>query len=263
MATNPRPDPKTEVNDGGWLAAASFLSMPELVQMIGQGGKTGELAVSNGHCSGKLWFREGQIQRAVCEKTGNTGYEGAVCLLCMNGAATRFRPINVDRNPEGGMATMGILLEAARRSDEGRRLCSPDPDSERARAGATAPGAGAAPARGHGRCLMFEFEGRRRMETIGRPVTRIGRDEGCDISLPALSVSRFHAEIRLAGPILELHDLGSRNGTFVNGKRVTSARVNRGDEIVFGDVRAFLVVPEEFEAHRLTEPVLRPGHANP
>lgn len=254
---------RTEVTDGGWIAAASFLSLPELVQTIAMGRKTGQMAVTNGRCSGKLWFRDGAIQDAVCETTGKEGFEGAVCMLCMSGAATKFRPVNVDRNPEGSMATMGVLLEAARRTDEGWRLCA----SERDGAGGVAALAGAqkdpVAVPDKVRCLMFEFEGSRRMEPLHRPVTRVGRDEECEIALPALSVSRRHADIHLAGTMLDLQDLGSRNGTFVNGSKITRARVDRGDEIVFGDVRAFVVVAEDFDAHRRTEPVLQSGHPHP
>lgn len=248
------------------MAAASFLTMPELVQTIGMGHKTGELTVTDGRCSGKLWFREGQIQRALCESTGKTGLDGAVCLLCMGGAATRFRPINVDRNPEGAIPTMAALLEAARRTDEGWRLCE---HGHKAAAAApptrpaAAPVAATATAPPVSRSLMFEFEGKRRMDSLHRDVTAVGRDEACEICLPALSVSRRHAEIHLAGPILEVRDLNSRNGTFVNGAKTSRARIDRGDEVVFGDVRAFVVVADHFEAHRLTEAVLRPGHASP
>ncbi|MCC6352975.1 MAG: FHA domain-containing protein [Verrucomicrobiae bacterium] len=257
-------DPRTEVTDGGWFAAASFLSLPELIQTIALGRKTGQLAVTNGRCTGALWFRDGEIQRARCETQGKEGLEGAVCVLCMSGAATKFRPVSVDRNPAGGMPTIAVLLEAARRTDEGWRLC----ESERPAGGG---GVGGGPALGTAppappsktRCLVFEFENKRRMEGLHRPLTVVGRDESCEISLPALSVSRRHAEIRANGPILDLRDLGSRNGTFVNGAKIAGARIDPGDEIVFGDVRAFVVVAEEFEAHRQTEPVLRPGHARP
>lgn len=256
-------DPRTEVTDGGWFAAASFLTLPELVQTIALGRKTGQLAVTNGRCSGALWFRDGEIQRALCETKGKDGIEGAVCVLCMCGAATKFRPVNVDRNPAGGASTMAVLLEAARRTDEGWRLCDSERPAGRGVAAGPDAGIAAAPSSGKARCLMFEFENRRRMESLHRPLTVVGRDESCEISLPALSVSRRHAEIRATGPILEVRDLDSRNGTFVNGAKIGGARIDPGDEIIFGDVRAFVVVAEEFEAHRHTEPVLRPGHDRP
>ncbi|HEX4830426.1 MAG TPA: ATP-binding cassette domain-containing protein [Trebonia sp.] len=53
---------------------------------------------------------------------------------------------------------------------------------------------------------------------------RIGRAAGNDIVLDDLIVSRHHAELRPAGGGYELADLGSHNGTFCNGERLTAAR---------------------------------------
>ncbi len=67
-------------------------------------------------------------------------------------------------------------------------------------------------------------------------VLRIGRGGECDVLLDEPDASREHAEIvgRAGGAFLE--DLGSRNGTFVNGERVTSAReLHVGDVIKIGD----------------------------
>lgn len=90
----------------------------------------------------------------------------------------------------------------------------------------------------------------------------IGRSRDCTISLPQevehLDVSRHHCVLEIAPPALRVRDLGSLNGTFVNGKkigqRVTSG-VNRdmdashpppvvladGDEIRLGEHTAFRV----------------------
>ena len=65
----------------------------------------------------------------------------------------------------------------------------------------------------------------------------IGRGDGCAVLLDSRSVSRLHALIqrREAGDY-SLVDLGSRNGSFVNGRRVSLPTVlNDQDRIVFGD----------------------------
>lgn len=241
----------------GWMAVESFLTASELIQLIASGRKTGELEVSNGQCSGKLSFRDGQVQEAVCWASGKRGIHGAVCLLCMRGASTRFRPVEVRESPDGSMATMGVLLEAARRMDEGERPCAND-SGDGIRAGVSGIGGhGSTPARRSGRCLMYEVEGEQRLAPLDRPMMRVGRDDACEILMPSPSVSRRHADVHAIGPMLILRDVGSRNGTFVNGSKIRQARVERGDEIVFGDVQAFVVIPEEFEAYRDTEPVLR------
>lgn len=53
-----------------------------------------------------------------------------------------------------------------------------------------------------------------------KPSTVIGRDPGCDIVIADPNVSKKHAKISVQGPSVFLEDLGSTNGTFVNGKRV-------------------------------------------
>lgn len=63
----------------------------------------------------------------------------------------------------------------------------------------------------------------------------IGRSPGCDLVIDNLGVSRQHAEIVLSDsnvPVLK--DLGSNNGTFVDGKRVAKYALNDGDSIAVG-----------------------------
>lgn len=68
----------------------------------------------------------------------------------------------------------------------------------------------------------------------------IGRAKDCDLPVPYKMLSREHAELRVEGDSLLLTDLGSANGTFVNGKRVKQARVRDGDTVAFAKL-AFLV----------------------
>jgi ABC-type multidrug transport system ATPase subunit len=71
-------------------------------------------------------------------------------------------------------------------------------------------------------------------ETIGQRA-RIGRDADNDIVVDDLLVSRFHAELRARPDGLhELVDLGSRNGTFVNGRLVDRAIVHELDIVGVG-----------------------------
>jgi transcriptional regulator with PAS, ATPase and Fis domain len=62
----------------------------------------------------------------------------------------------------------------------------------------------------------------------------IGRDEGLSVVLAGGEVSRQHAKLERAGPLSLLTDLGSRNGTFVNGLRVASVALNQGDVVRIG-----------------------------
>jgi hypothetical protein len=64
-----------------------------------------------------------------------------------------------------------------------------------------------------------------------RPLT-IGRSEECDIALPDRQVSRQHARITWQGDCYELEDLGSKNGTHLNGQDInTPLALHDGDEI--------------------------------
>lgn len=63
----------------------------------------------------------------------------------------------------------------------------------------------------------------------------IGRMQGCDVMIPDGSVSRRHAEIHREGDEWIVVDLGSTNGTEVNGTRVNRHRLAPGDRLTMGD----------------------------
>ncbi|HEY4770464.1 MAG TPA: FHA domain-containing protein, partial [Myxococcales bacterium] len=70
-----------------------------------------------------------------------------------------------------------------------------------------------------------------------KAVIRIGRAEDCDVQFDArldVRVSTHHAEIRFEGGHYVLIDVGSTNGTLVNGKLVRTHRLRSGDKIAFG-----------------------------
>jgi len=62
----------------------------------------------------------------------------------------------------------------------------------------------------------------------------VGRGDECSIKLYGPDISRRHAKIECEGFDIILTDLDSRNGTFVNGQRVQSARIALNDVIRFG-----------------------------
>lgn len=73
---------------------------------------------------------------------------------------------------------------------------------------------------------------------------RIGRDPANGLRLSHETVSRVHAELSLQGGMWVLRDLGSTNGTTVNGRRVVGAAVVRqGDEVGFGQMTFRLTGP--------------------
>jgi two-component system cell cycle response regulator len=63
----------------------------------------------------------------------------------------------------------------------------------------------------------------------------IGRGEGVDLQLPDKAISRRHAALRVEGETAVVEDLGSRNGTYVNGEPVEDARrLREGDALQLG-----------------------------
>jgi len=69
-------------------------------------------------------------------------------------------------------------------------------------------------------------------------ITILGRDNTADVILDDPGISRQHTEIRVTndGPhlIANIRDLGSTNGTFLNGERITSRRLADGDRVNVG-----------------------------
>jgi hypothetical protein len=80
--------------------------------------------------------------------------------------------------------------------------------------------------------------------TITAPRALLGRSRECEVRVSDANVSRRHAEIRHEDDAWWVVDLGSTNGTLVNGRRSARERLRNGDtitlgstEIVFGDAR--------------------------
>ena len=70
---------------------------------------------------------------------------------------------------------------------------------------------------------------------VGPTGATLGRSRQCDVVLNDPNVSRQHAEIRPRGGSWVLSDLGSTNGSCLNGRRIDSPEVlKRGDEIELG-----------------------------
>ena len=100
------------------------------------------------------------------------------------------------------------------------------------------------------------------IDHVDHPVIRVGREMGLEVVIDNVAVSRFQAEIRLQDSQWFVRDLGSGNGTLLNGRRLTDvAPLKRGDEISFGKFSLFF-------DHVPTEPapplyISRTGYAEP
>jgi predicted component of type VI protein secretion system len=85
------------------------------------------------------------------------------------------------------------------------------------------------------RPILIAYEGDLEGERwiLDQDRTTIGRSSDCDIVLPKRQVSRYHARIERNDGSYVLWDLGSKNGTYVNGHKVGAEpyRLQDGDEI--------------------------------
>jgi DNA-binding response OmpR family regulator len=80
--------------------------------------------------------------------------------------------------------------------------------------------------------LWIEGEEIKGRWTLDQPVTSIGRWADNDLVVDDRWVSRYHAQVRREGEQCIIEDLDSKNGTFVNGRRITEATVLAdGDEV--------------------------------
>lgn len=73
-------------------------------------------------------------------------------------------------------------------------------------------------------------------------VTTIGRRHSCDLCIPLVSVSKKHCQLNHDGGVLKIRDLDSRNGTYLNGKRINEAVIQAGDSIKIGPLTFVLQV---------------------
>lgn len=81
----------------------------------------------------------------------------------------------------------------------------------------------------------------------------IGRAPGVDFVVDAALVSRVHCRLTLtAANELVLEDLGSTNGTFLNGRKVSKATLSDGDKLTVGRVE--FVVKAESDDQRAGSP---------
>ena len=97
--------------------------------------------------------------------------------------------------------------------------------------------------------LLIERRDRRpQVFRLVRKTTTIGRGKDTDLLLPDISVSRHHAKIEQRDTGLVLVDLGSQNGTKVNGSVVTEHELKSGDQIQVGK---FVMIFERKAAQKI------------
>ena len=100
--------------------------------------------------------------------------------------------------------------------------------------------------------VLVKKNGSTKNFSLPSSVTVVGRRQDCDMCIPLMVVSRRHCELDQDQGRLKIRDLGSRNGTFVNGRQIDEAELNSGDQIQIG--------PLTFSVETTEEPVKLTGH---
>lgn len=90
--------------------------------------------------------------------------------------------------------------------------------------------------------VRYKLDGRTATTTLVLPCV-IGRNHGCQLYLTDEKVSQQHAKVSLENNTVMIEDLGSLNGTYVNGEKIEGpVELLSGDEVVVGMTNLFFVV---------------------
>ena len=100
-----------------------------------------------------------------------------------------------------------------------------------------------------------------RLTVLERRPLVLGREGDVDVELPGEETSRRHAEVRLEGLLAQIRDLDSRNGVYVDGKRVKEAHLGIGSVVRLGEWVGVMVAVtrDEVVDHEPFQPIL-PGY---
>jgi pSer/pThr/pTyr-binding forkhead associated (FHA) protein len=80
--------------------------------------------------------------------------------------------------------------------------------------------------------ILFKKNGSRKTFSLRDDTMIIGRHDDCDLRIPLKDVSRKHCQINRNNDSLKIRDLGSRNGTFINGKRINEETVAQAGDYI-------------------------------
>lgn len=202
----------------------NLLSIAEQIQAFCMAHKTGEIYVTNVPPPARINLVDGEIVDAQFGL--RSGLEAAYALINLKDPQSEFI---VDQAPQRQTISspfMEILCEAARLKDE-------QPDSERStdriKLAPTNPS------------LKITLGSDIRTYPVRPGLAYIGRSTLNDIVINDSTVSQRHASIEYSRNGIFLKDLGSTNGTYVAGQKITERWLNMQDSLQFGGVHALFI----------------------
>ena len=115
--------------------------------------------------------------------------------------------------------------------------------------------------------VLLKKDGSHKAFPMPSTVTVIGRRHDCDLRIPLPTVSRRHCQFSLNNGALKLRDLGSRWGTYLNGKRIENETpVKPGDYVKIGPLVFVMQIdgkPEKIAPPAPTKKPAKPQKAEP
>lgn len=106
--------------------------------------------------------------------------------------------------------------------------------------------------------LLYRSAEERNFSLPDRPEVRLGFDRSNEVSVPFEGVSRRHAAVSFDGKSYWIEDLGSSNGTFLNGRRLTKKqRLDHLDVVTLGRKTDLIFVRKQVKAPRVTRRGIR------
>ncbi len=98
---------------------------------------------------------------------------------------------------------------------------------------------------------------------LAKDLTLVGRGEDCDLRLDHKSVSKLHCVLVKTDGLLLLRDLGSTNGTRVNGQRVRRAALLPNDTLAVANLKYRVQFGADLDAEPAPPPPAKPGAPGP
>ncbi|QKF07564.1 DUF3662 and FHA domain-containing protein [Berryella wangjianweii] len=154
-------------------------------------------------------------------------------------------PIAVGGAASAGAAAAGAAAQAAGHAAQAGRMAAPAPAPAIPtvpRGTYARPRSNSLPLAGASRARVIDCAYQRTYDLAGAHIT-LGRDTGNDIVVQDTSASRRHAELRLSPQgYWSITDMGSTNGTTVNGSSVTVQALQNGDTFTIGKTNFQFIV---------------------
>jgi pSer/pThr/pTyr-binding forkhead associated (FHA) protein len=160
-----------------------------------------------------------------CSQCGSQNSDNArFCSQCGTPLATPTDPVG-QQVPDDATATITFGAPSKADADERTSLNAAD-----------AAAVDALPA-GSALLVVQRGPGAGSRYLLDTDLSTVGRHPESDIFLDDITVSRRHVEFRREAATFRVHDVGSLNGTYLNGDRVDDAELQNGDEVRIGKFR--------------------------